>query len=248
MALTLISEQSTPLESYTNAVWRVYSSNGLTEKVQGTFFGVDGNSIANAISFSIQPSFGSSGFFDFDLMEFYRDNLTFDILDPATATNAYSANNSFFRLGVFTFSELVNTNGQLVFGDVLTGTTSKTVINAARQTYNAAGLPNKIITTTGVFNQFLTNSPRTLEIATGESYNLSVFSDSNTINAIGIFFRDATGAQIGAAQIVDFTSPLSGRYDVAVGLANLAAAGITPPSGTAYYEVTVGIKAGFILL
>lgn len=247
MALTLISEQSTPLESYTNAVWRVYSSDPLTEKVEGSFIGANGDLVAKPIQFAVQPSFGSSGFFDFDLMEYYRDNLTFDILDPNTATNAYPANNSFFLLGSYAFTELVNSNGQLVPADIIaTNPTTKFVINAARQTYNAAGLPNKIIVITGALNQFLTNSPRTLEIATGESYSLSLFSSATNPNAIGVSFRDSTGAQIGAAQIVDFSSTLSGRYDVAVGLANLAAAGITPPSGTAYYEVTVGIKTGFI--
>lgn len=243
MALTLISEQSTPLESYTNAVWRVYSDNSLTEKIEGSFIGANGDLVAKPIQFAVQPSFGSSGFFDFDLMEYFRDNLTFDILDPNTATNAYAANNSFFLLGGYAFTELVNTNGQLVPADTIPLTsTSKIVVNAARQTYNPAGLVGYVLTTSG-FNNFLTNSPRTLEIATGESYNLSVFSDSNTINAISVIFTNEDNSVL-VGHIVNFSSSLTGRYDVAVGLANLAAAGITPPTGATRYSVSLGNFSG----
>ena len=243
MALTLISEQSTPLESYTNAVWRVYSSNSLTEKIEGSFIGANGDLVAKPIQFAVQPSVGSSGFFEFDLMEYFRDNLTFDILDPNTATNAYAANNSFFLLGGYAFTELVNTNGQLVPADTIPQTsTTKIVINAARQTYNPAGLVGYVLTTSG-FNNFLTNSPRTLEIATGESYNLSVFSDSNTINAISVIFTNEDNSVL-VGHIVNFSSSLTGRYDVAVGLANLAAAGITPPTGATRYSVSLGNFSG----
>ena len=238
MALTLISEQSTPLESYTNAVWRVSSSNPLTEKVQGSFLGSNGDLVGDAIQFAVQPSFGSSGVFEFDLMEFYRDNLTFDILDPNTATNAYPANNSFFRLGAYNFAELVNTNGQLVFGDTLTATVSKTVINAARQTYNPAGLVGYVMdTATAGLEKFLTNSPRTLEITTGESYSLSVFSVSSSINCVLVNFRDANNTTIVSERI---SYSQTGRYDIPVGLPSIAAAGVTIPSNTASYRITIG--------
>ena len=243
MALTLISEQSTPLESYTNAVWRVYSSNGLTEKVEGSFIGANGDLVAKPIQFAVQPSFGSSGFFEFDLMEYYRDNLTFDILNPNTATNAYPANNSFFLLGGYAFTELINTNGQLVPADTIPLTsTTKFVVNAARQTYNPAGLVGYVLTTSG-FNKLLTNSPRTLEIATGESYNLSAFSDSNTINAISVIFSNEDNS-VFVGHIINFSGSLTGRYDIPVGLANLAAIGITPPTGATFYGVSLGSFSG----
>jgi hypothetical protein len=243
MALTLISEQSTPLESYTNAVWRVYSDNPLTEKVQGSFIGANGDLVAKPIQFAVQPSFGSSGFFDFDLMEYYRDNLTFDILDPNTATNAYPANNSFFLLGGFAFTELVNTNGQLVPADTIPLTsTSKIVVNAARQTYNPAGLVGYVMdTSVSGLEKFLTNSPGTLEISNTESYSLSVYSVSSSINCVLVNFRDANGTTIVSERI---SYSQTGRYDIPVGLPSIAAAGVTIPSNATSYQITIGNLTG----
>jgi hypothetical protein len=107
-------------------------------------------------------------------------------------------------------------------------------------------LPNKVVTAGGSVEQFLTNSPRTMNIATGESYVLSLYSSDTVPNAIGVIFRDSAGVQLGTTQIIDFTATIGGRYDVAVGLANLATAGITPPTGTYSYDITVGVRVALV--
>lgn len=246
MAITLLSEQATPLESFTNAVWSVSSDNPNIKKMVGVFQGVNGNLVASDITLQVQPSIAGTAVFEFDLQEFYRDNLSYDIQTPAIAARQYTAPNSYFRLLSYEFTELVNSNGVLVTGGDLSDIVDKTVINAARQTYNAAGLPNKVVTAGGSVEQFLTNSPRTMNIATGESYVLSLYSSDTVPNAIGIIFRDSAGVQLGTTQIIDFTATIGGRYDVAVGLANLATAGITPPTGTYSYDVTVGVRVALV--
>jgi hypothetical protein len=242
MAITLLSEQATPLESFTNAVWSVTSNNGNVKKMVGIFQGVNGNLVASDITLQVQPSIAGTAVFEFDLQEFYRDNVIYDIQTPAVAAREYTAPNSYFRLLSYQFIELLNSNGVLVTGGDLLGIVDKTVINAARQTYNAAGLPNKVITAGVGFGEFLTNSPRTINIATGESYVLSLYSANNSPNAIGVTFYNAAGSIL-STNFIDYTASISGRYDVAVGLANLATAGITPPAGSSYYVVAVGVKA-----
>ena len=111
-----------------------------------------------------------------------------------------------------------------------------------RQTYNAAGLPSKVITTSG-FNEFLTNSPRTIDIATGESYVLSLYTATSSINAMSVNFRDSAGNSL-SSHIINYTASISGRYDIAIGLANLATAGITPPAGAYDYRISVGQQSG----
>ena len=246
MAITLLNEQATPLESFTNAVWSVSSDNPNIKKMVGVFQGVNGNLVASDITLQVQPSIAGTAVFEFDLQEFYRDNLIYDIQTPAIAARQYTAPNSYFTLLSYEFTELVNSNGVLVTGGDLSAIVDKTVINAARQTYNAAGLPNKVVTAGGSVEQFLTNSPRTMNIATGESYVLSLYSSDTVPNAIGIIFRDSAGVQLGTTQIIDFTATIGGRYDVAVGLANLATAGITPPTGTYSYDVTVGVRVALV--
>lgn len=241
--ITLLSEQATPLESFTNAVWRVTSDDPSISKMSALFQGVNGNLVSNEITLQVQPSIAGTAIFDFDLQEFYRDNLSYDIQTPAVAARQYTAPNSYFTLASYEFIELLNSNGVLVQGDNLGTFTSKVVINAARQTFNAAGLPNKIVQTTGGFGEFLTNIPRTVEIATGESFVLSVYSASTSINAISVNFRDASGTSL-ASHTISYTSSISGRYDVAIGLANLAAAGITPPAGAYDYRISVGQQSG----
>lgn len=245
MAITLLSEQATPLESFTNAVWSVSSDNPNIKKMVGVFQGVNGNLVASDITLQVQPSIAGTAVFEFDLQEFYRDNLIYDIQTPAIAARQYEAPNSYFRLLSYEFTELLNSNGVLVTGGDLLAIVDKTVINAARQTYNAAGLPNRVVTAGGALEQFLTNSPRTMNIATGESYVLSLYSSDTVPNAIGIIFRNAAGATL-STHIIDYTATIGGRYDVAVGLANLATAGITPPTGTYDYAVTVGVKSGIL--
>ena len=245
MAITLLSQQATPLESFTNAVWSVTSNDSNVKKMVGTFQGINGNSVASAITLQVQPSIAGTAVFEFDLQEFYRDNLIYDIQTPAVAARQYTAPNSYFNLLTYAFYELLNSNGVLIVGESLGGNTGgKIVINAARQTYNVAGLPNKVITTGGALEEFLTNSPRTMNIATGESYVLSLYSANTSPNAIEIVFRDSSGIQLGAKQVIDYTTTIGGRYDVAVGLANLATAGITPPAGTFNYTVSIGVKSG----
>jgi hypothetical protein len=245
MAITLLSEQATPLESFTNAVWSVTSNNSNVKKMVGIFQGVNGNLVASDITLQVQPSIAGTAVFDFDLQEFYRDNVIYDIQTPAVAAKEYTAPNSYFRLLSYQFIELLNSNGVLVTGGDLLGIVDKTVINAARQTYNVAGLPNKVITAGVGFGEFLTNSPRTMNIATGESYVLSLYSSNSTPNAIGVIFRNAAGATL-STHIIDYTTTIGGRYDVAVGLANLATAGITPPTGAYDYSVSVGVKSGIL--
>ena len=245
MAITLLSEQATPLESFTNAVWSVTSNNGNVKKMVGIFQGVNGNLVASDITLQVQPSIAGTAVFEFDLQEFYRDNVIYDIQTPAVAAREYAAPNSYFRLLSYQFIELLNSNGVLVTGGDLLGIVDKTVINAARQTYNVAGLPNKVITAGVGFGEFLTNSPRTMNIATGESYVLSLYSSNSTPNAIGVIFRNAAGATL-STHIIDYTTTIGGRYDVAVGLANLATAGITPPTGAYDYSVSVGVKSGIL--
>jgi hypothetical protein len=193
----------------------------------------------------VQPSIAGTAVFEFDLQEFYRDNVIYDIQTPAVAAREYTAPNSYFRLLSYQFIELLNSNGVLVTGGDLLGIVDKTVINAARQTYNVAGLPNKVITTGGALEEFLTNSPRTMNIATGESYVLSLYSSNSTPNAIGVIFRNAAGGTL-STHIIEYTTTIGGRYDVAVGLANLATAGITPPTGAYDYSVSVGVKSGIL--
>jgi hypothetical protein len=246
MAITLLSQQATPLESFTNAVWSVSSNNSNVKKMVGIFQGVNGNLVASDITLQVQPSIAGTAVFEFDLQEFYRDNVIYDIQTPAVAARQYSAPNSYFRLLSYQFIELLNSNGVLVTGGDLLGIVDKTVINAARQTYNVAGLPNKVITTGGALQEFLTNSPRTMNIATGESYVLSLYSANTSPNAIEIVFRDSSGIQLGAKQVIDYTTTIGGRYDVAVGLANLATAGITPPTGAYDYSVSIGVKSGIL--
>ena len=242
MAITLISQQATPLESFTNAVWRVSSDDPNIKKMAATFSGGNGDLVVDTITLQVQPSIAGTAVFDIDLQEFYRDNLTYDIQTPAIAARQYVALESYFTLAGYTFTELIDSNGILVIGDSLTDLTSDVVINAARQTYNAAGLPNKVITTSG-FNEFLTNSPRTIDIATGESYVLSLYTASTSINAISVNFRDSAGNSL-ASHTINYTATLGGRYDIAIGLANLATAGITPPAGAYDYRISVGQQSG----
>lgn len=242
MAITLISQQATPLESFTNAVWRVSSDDPNVKKMAATFSGGNGDLVVDTITLQVQPSIAGTAVFDIDLQEFYRDNLTYDIQTPAIAARQYVALESYFTLAGYTFTELIDSNGILVIGDSLTDLTSDVVINAARQTYNAAGLPNKVITTSG-FNEFLTNSPRTIDIATGESYVLSLYTASTSINAISVNFRDSAGNSL-ANHTINYTASISGRYDIAIGLANLATAGITPPAGAYDYRISVGQQSG----
>ena len=138
MAITLLSEQATPLESFTNAVWSVSSDNPNIKKISGTFAGANGDLIAKDITLQVQPSIAGTAVFEFDLQEFYRDNLSYDIQTPAIAARQYTALDSYFTLLSYEFTELVNSNGVLVQGDDLAAIVSKVVINAARQTYNAA--------------------------------------------------------------------------------------------------------------
>lgn len=242
MAITLISQQATPLESFTNAVWRVSSDDPNIKKMYCLFQGLNGNLESSFIELRVQPSIAGTAVFEFDLQEFYRDNLTYDIQTPAVATRQYTAPNSYFTLLSYNFVELLDSNGVLVQGDDLAAIVSKVVINAARQTYNAAGLPNKVITTSG-FNEFLTNSPRTIDIATGESYVLSLYTASTSINAISVNFRDSAGNSL-VSHTINYTATLGGRYDIAIGLANLATAGITPPAGAYDYRISVGQQSG----
>ena len=243
MAITLLSQQATPLESFTNAVWSVTSDNPNIKKISGTFAGANGDSIAKDITLQVQPSIAGTAVFEFDLQEFYRDNLSYNIQAPAIAARQYTALDSYFTLAGYSFVELVNSNGILVTGANLTDLTSKVVINAARQTYNAAGLPNKVITAGSGFGEFLTNSPRTINIATGESYVLSLYSSNSSPNAISVNFRDAAGNSL-ASHTISYTATIGGRYDIAIGLANLAAAGITPPTGAYDYRISVGVLSG----
>ena len=243
MAITLLGQQATPLESFTNAVWTVSSNNPNIKKMVGVFQGVNGNSVASDITLQVQPSIAGTAVFEFDLQEFYRDNVSYDIQTPAIAARQYTAPNSYFRLLSYEFTELLNSNGVLVTGGDLLAIVDKTVINAARQTYNAAGLPNKVVTAGVGFGEFLTNSPRTINIATGESYVLSLYSSNSSPNAIAVSFLNEAGSTI-SVQYIDYTASISGRYDVAVGLANLATAGITPPAGAYSYAVAVGVKTG----
>ena len=243
--LTLIAEQATPLESFTNALWRVTSDAPNISKVKGTFIGSNGDLVGKSIELDMQPSIAGTAMFEFELMEFYRDNLYYDIQTPNVATNALTANFSYFNLTGYVFQELLNVNGQLVIGDTIPLTSvTKTVVNAARQTYNPAGLVGYVIDPSTVgFEKFLTNSPRTIDISTGESYVLSVFSASNTINAISVIFRDVNGTSVGNTRI-DYSTSISGRYDIAVGLANLTAAGVTIPSNAFTYDISIGVFSG----
>jgi len=43
---------------------------------------------------------------------------------------------------------------------------------------------------------------------------------------------------------INYTATLGGRYDIAIGLANLATAGITPPAGAYDYRISVGQQSG----
>ena len=244
MAITLLGQQATPLESFTNAVWSVSSNNGNVKKMIGEFQGVNGNSVPSVITLQVQPSIAGTAVFEFDLQEFYRDNLIYDIQTPAIAARQYTAPNSYFNLLTYAFYELLNSNGVLIVGESLGGNTGgKIVINAARQTYNAAGLPNKVVTAGLGFGEFLTNSPRTINIATGESYVLSLYSSNSSPNAISVNFRDAAGNSL-ASHTISYTATIGGRYDIAIGLANLAAAGITPPTGAYDYRISVGVLSG----
>jgi hypothetical protein len=243
MAITLLSEQATPLESFTNAVWSVTSDNPNIKKMVGTFAGANGDLIAKDITLQVQPSIAGTAVFEFDLQEFYRDNLSYNIQTPAIAARQYTALDSYFTLAGYSFVELLNSNGVLVTGASLTDLTSKVVINAARQTYNVAGLPNKVITAGVGFGEFLTNSPRTMNIATGESYVLSLYSSNNSPNAISVNFRDAAGNSL-ASHTISYTATIGGRYDIAIGLANLATAGITPPTGAYDYRLSIGVLSG----
>ena len=245
MAITLLSEQATPLESFTNAVWSVTSNNANVKKMVGIFQGVNGNLVASDITLQVQPSIAGTAVFEFDLQEFYRDNVIYDIQTPAVAARQYTAPNSYFRLLSYQFIELLNSNGVLVTGGDLLGIVDKTVINAARQTYNAAGLPNKVITAGVGFGEFLTNSPRTMNIATGESYVLSLYSSNSSPNRISVNFRDAAGNSL-ASHTISYTATIGGRYDIAIGLANLATAGITPPTGAYDYRISVGEFSGTV--
>jgi hypothetical protein len=240
MAITLLSQQATPLESFTNAVWSVTSDNPNIKKMVGTFAGANGDLIAKDITLQVQPSIAGTAVFEFDLQEFYRDNLSYNIQTPAIAARQYTALDSYFTLAGYSFVELVNSNGVLVTGASLTDLTSKVVINAARQTYNVAGLPNKVITAGVGFGEFLTNSPRTMNIATGESYVLSLYSSNSSPNRISVNFRDAAGNSL-ASHTISYTATIGGRYDIAIGLANLATAGITPPTGAYDYRISVGV-------
>jgi hypothetical protein len=243
MALTLVAEQITPLESYTNAVWQVQSDNPLTRKVTGVFIGSDGNGTLGTIRPSVQVSVGSTGLFTFDLMEFYRDQLTYDIQDPATGSDAVTALNSYFTLGTYGFVELVDDNGQLVQGNILGAATSKIVINAARQVNNPAGLVGYVMNpSVAGFEKFLTDSPRQINISTGESYVLSIYSASNTISAFSVNFRDVNGVSLGST-VTTYTTPISGRYDLPIGLANLATIGITPPVGSFDYRISLQVPS-----
>ena len=139
MAITLLGQQATPLESFTNAVWTVSSNNGNVKKMVGEFQGVNGNSVPSVITLQVQPSIAGTAVFEFDLQEFYRDNVSYDIQTPAIAARQYTAPNSYFTLQSYAFYELLNSNGVLIIGESLGSLTTKVVINAARQTYNAAG-------------------------------------------------------------------------------------------------------------
>jgi hypothetical protein len=49
-----------------------------------------------------------------------------------------------------------------------------------------------------------------------------------------------------ASHTISYTATIGGRYDIAIGLANLATAGITPPTGAYDYSVSVGVKSGIL--
>lgn len=241
MALTLIAQQESPLETFTHAIWTVESDDPSIRKVRGVFTGrLNDNGVITQISLEVQPSFAGTAIFDFDLQEFFRDQVTYDIQDPATPTDAVAALNSWYSLLVYNLTELINDNGQLVEGASLNDVTNSIVVNAARQTYNPAGLDGYIMdVSVSGFEKFLTNSPRTIDISTLESYVLSVYSNSISIVRININFRNASGGSLGTQNII-YTTPKTGRYDIPIGPANLIAKGISIPNGTYDYVVRLG--------
>jgi hypothetical protein len=219
----------------------VVSNDPLTERIKGIFLGATGNSggTTAGIELSSQVSIGSTGTFSYDLQEFVRDNLSYDIRQPSTAANAYVADNSIFRVASQTYIELLDDDGVLVNGATTVGTQIIFFINAIRQVDQVADIGDYIMNSSvsGV-NKFLTNSPRTIFISQSESYVLSVYSQSSNINEITVAFRDASGAIL-SLQTIPYNTNLTGRYDIAVGLANLATAGITPPANAYDYVIWV---------
>lgn len=243
--ITVVSIPNSPLRSFTPTLFTVASNNPATERIKANFSGTRGNtggSGVGTIELTAQVSLGSTGAFTYDLQEFVRDNLSYDIIHPAATTDAYPANNSIFRLASQIYLELVDVNGVLVDGNAIFETDVLFFINAIRQVDEPEGIvPYTLDTSVVGLAKFLTDSPRTIHIATGDSYVLSAYCNSIAIDQINVAFRNSSGNIIGL-QTKLFTTPMVGRYDVPVGLANLATAGITPPSGT--YDYVVWLSDG----
>jgi len=235
MSITVISTPLTPLESYTHNIWSVTSNLPTISQVRFVF---QLNS-QDVFSTQVQPSLAGSAYFEADIQEFLRDQLSYDIQDPAVATAAYSTPSSTFSYDRIVIQEFTDLNGKLILAGIAPVNATYTTINAARQTYNAAGLigyqvqsPTSLPWT---YDKFLTNSNRRINIMEGESYQLSLWAKATSSNAIIIQFFDSSGVQVGGPDRIDYTGT-AGRYDICVGLANLATYGITvPATATNYY-------------
>jgi hypothetical protein len=243
MSVTILSEPITPLESYTHHIWTVSSNLSNIRQIQAV---IEKDS-ADVFALNVQSSFGSSSVFDIDLQEWLRDQLSYDIQEPDAIATAYTAPNSSYEYDNIKFFEYVDVDGKLELAGGNNSPTPKLTLNAARQTFNSAGLTGyQIQSPTGspwTYDKFLTNAPilpnteREVPIQEDESYTLSLYAKASTTNAIVVVWQDIEGNQLRLDRI-DFTGT-AGRYDICVGLANLAAAGITPPTGATRYYVWV---------
>lgn len=243
--ITIISTPNTPIKAFTPTLFEVVSDDPTIERMQGTFIGTVGNTSVTGLSITLsaQVTLGSTGSFIFDMQEYVRDNLYYDIQTPALPVEPILADNSLFNIRIQQYTELLDNNGQLVNGATLTDSSDVfQFLNAVRQVADSELLTDYVMDGVNI-RKFLTNSPRTIDIRSGESYVLSVFSTTTSINALSVNFRDASGASI-SNQVITFGTPREGRYDIPVGLANLVAEGVSIPADAFDYRISIGQQSG----
>jgi len=241
MSVSVLYTPETPLKSFTHHIWTVTSN---AANIRQIAVEVELNS-TTIFSASYQSSLAGTAVFDIDLQEWLRDQLSYDIQTPGQPALAYVAPNSSFTYDNVKFFEYADVNGQLTLVGGSNSVGDKVTVNAVRQTTNSATLDGyKIRTRTATpwtYDKYLTNVPalgngeREVEIQEGESYTLSLYANAATTNSIAIVWQNESGAQLQLDRI-DYTGT-AGRYDICVGLENLAQAGLTPPAGAVRYYV-----------
>ena len=130
MAISILSQPVSPLESFTHHIWSVASDNANVRQIEARVFE---SGVLQFPPIRVQSSLGSTSAFNVDLQELLRDQTSFDLQDPAVTATAYTAPNSSYNYDAISFTELIDVNGKLELGVTNLQATSKTTVNAARR-------------------------------------------------------------------------------------------------------------------